>query len=198
MKKMLLPVCAVLVAVCCRADEAVWDPAEYARLAQQAGQISAVISTTRQLAQLFSSLSAGLGSSGGRGLPSSSVTQSLGGMASVSPGDAGAALPTVTGGQSASQSSQSHAAVRQAERQAAADGYALALLVNQDVAGAGNRAQQLAAQAAAAGDVRADLQANSAVCLAILAELNAIDAVLALRLQQGALRHLAAAVPGGG
>jgi hypothetical protein len=67
----------------------------------------------------------------------------------------------------------------------------LALASLQDLQAAGERAVTLRAAVAAAGDLRADLQANSAVALAILAETTAIAALLTLMLQVQCPPHVA-------
>jgi hypothetical protein len=178
---------AFFFAAACRADQAVWDPLEYARLAAQAANNNLAVSVTGQLQQQFAILAAALGSAGVRGPPAIEPGSSLPITATVLP--AAPISPTAT------QLRQSYGAVRQAEQQAAVDGYALSLSVNRDLAGAAGRAQRLADQAAAAVDARADLQANSAVCLAILLELNAVEALLAVSLQQQALQRMSTATP---
>jgi len=148
----------MLISGRCRAQDVIWDPTEIARMAEQAAQLSLAFSTTIEMGLQMTRLANGLGAAGPRGAPS------LTGFASLS-------LPPLP--QSGS-----------ARQQAAVAGFALALQTHQDLTLASGRAQQLAAQANSAGDARADMQANSAVCLAILAELMSIQSLLASSLQQ--------------
>jgi hypothetical protein len=133
-------------------------------MAEQAAQLSLAFSTTVELGLRTAKLAQSIGAAGPRGAP-------------VLPGFASLSLPPTSPSQPGRQSAMS----------AAVDGYSLAMQTNQDLARAADRAQQLAAQAASAGDARADVQANSAICLAILEELTSIQGLLALSLQQRSL-----------
>ena len=160
-----LCVCAILAPRFGWSQDVVWDPSEIARMAEQAAQLSLAFSTTIEMGLQTAKLAQSVGVSGPRGAPS------LPGFASLS-------LSPAAPSQSP----------RQSAVNAAIDGYALAMRTNQDLTLASHRAEQLTAQAAAAADARADVQANSAVCLAILAELTSIQGLLALSLQQRSAR----------
>jgi hypothetical protein len=71
-----------------------------------------------------------------------------------------------------------------------AEGFSLAEVANQDLSSAKTRSETLGAGARAAQDLRDDVQANSAVCLAVLTELGSVQAVLALLLEQQSLARL--------
>jgi hypothetical protein len=110
-------------------------------------------------------------------------------------GDAASLLsttpPTTTGQQQGRQTWQA------AYQKVAAEGLAVSQVATQDSGDAVSRSKNLAAGASSAADLRGDLQANSAVGLALLSELGSVEAVLALLLEQQSLARLTSIANGG-
>jgi hypothetical protein len=79
-----------------------------------------------------------------------------------------------------------------AYQKVAAEGFSLAEVANQDLASAKTRSESLGTAASSSQDLRGDVQANSAVCLAVLSELGSVQAILALLLEQQSLARLTA------
>jgi hypothetical protein len=75
--------------------------------------------------------------------------------------------------------------------EAAADGYAMALAARQQMGTTGDRARTLADQVGGARDMRSDLQANTAVMLAMHDELSQVQALLAAVLEVESAGRLA-------
>ena len=146
-----------------RSQDLVWDPTEIARLSQQAARISIAFSSLVELGQQFSSLSSALGAAGPRTALASVAMSGLSALA-----DPALAAPRNGGSP-------------------AIDGLSVVFLANKDLSMAGDRARLLSGQAAASIDLRGDVQANSAIGLAILAEAISIESLLALRLQSHAM-----------
>ena len=74
---------------------------------------------------------------------------------------------------------------------AAQQGLALAQTANQSLANTAARGQTLAGVASAAVNLRGDVQSDSAVALAVLAQATIIEALLALLVQGQAAQQLA-------
>lgn len=183
-----LPVLALFLAARCGAGEPVWDPTEIARIGEQAAQISLAFSAATDLQQQFNALLGAFGAAGTRGSPPSAATMSLSALTTLPKAVASLSAADLTAGLSAQspnsgQIQQGRLLRQQAALSSAVDGLSLVQVVNQDLSQAASRAQTLSSQAAVAPDARADVQANSAVSLAVLAELTAIEALLALSLQ---------------
>jgi len=75
--------------------------------------------------------------------------------------------------------------------EAAADGYAMALAARHQMESTGDRARMLADQVGGAKDMRSDLQANTAVMLAMHDELSQVQALLAAVLEVESAGRLA-------
>jgi hypothetical protein len=104
----------------------------------------------------------------------------------------GAALTTAPGA-SASAKTLGRQARETVAGEAAADGLALALTARQQIAGMAGRAQGLSTQIAQATTLRQDMEANTAVMLALHDELAQIQALMAALLAIQASDQLAAA-----
>jgi len=183
------------LSICGRAGaDPVWDPTEIARLSQQAAQLATNLSATIETLETFEKLATQVGALGARTSFISSAPASLARYAALPT----AAMPAATDAATllnsrspaATQQRQSRQIWQAASQTVSAEGLAVAQVANQDAGGAISRSKDLAATAAGTQDLRADLQANSAVGLAVLSELGSVEAVLALLLEQQALVRL--------
>jgi hypothetical protein len=179
----------------------IWDPTEIARLSEQAAQLATILSTTIETLQGYDRLAGEIGASGVRSFNSSAPDAMRSYSALVSSG-----MPTSNDVQALLSSSAMSATQLQQARQlwlsayqkVGGEGLAISLTVSKDAGAAQVRAQSLAAMAGTSQDLRSDIQSNSAVCLAVLSELGAIEAALTLLLeQQSSSRLLKMTVNGG-
>ena len=192
-------ICAVLAAFLAegpaRADP-VWDPTEIARLSQQAAQLVTNLSTTIDTLQTFDKLATQIGTMGPRTSFASSAPAALASYAALPsagmPGTTDASALLSAPSLSATGRQQTRQLWREAYQRVATEGLAVSQVANRDAGGAINRSKTLANAASGAQDLRGDLQANSAVGLAVLQELGAVQAVLALLLEQQSLARLTA------
>ena len=174
----------------------VWDPTEIARLSQQAAQLATNLSATIDTLRAFDTLAAQVGSPGARGSSSPSAPAVFARSSTLTAADGPTAsdATSLTSGQAltATQLGQRRRIWQVAFQQAAVDGMALSQVVNQDTGGAVSRSKALADLASGAQDLRGDIQADSAVGLAVLSEVGAVESVLALLLEQQSLVRLKA------
>ena len=174
----------------------VWDPTEIARLSQQAGQLATNLSAIIDNLRTFDKLATQIGGVGGRPAFSSSAPAALARYSALTEGGGPSASDATTLISASTPTSTQMAQHRQmwqaAFQQAAADGEALSQVASQDAGGAVSRSRALGSLASNAQDLRGDLQANSAVGLAVLSELGAVESVLALLLEQQSLVRLTA------
>ena len=183
----------VLLSGPARADP-VWDPTEIARLSQQAAQMANNLSVTIDTLRAADKLIVQIGATGVRSSFRSPAPAALGRYSALSAGsvpsasDAAALMSGVS--LSLTQLSQRRVAWQTASQTAAIEGLALSQVANQDAGESSSRSKALASLASGAQDLRSDLQANSAVGLAVLSELGAVEAVLALLLEQQSLMRL--------
>jgi len=172
----------------------VWDPTEIARLSQQAAQLATNIATTVQTLQSFEKLVVQVGAMGARTSFSSSAPALLASYSSLQ----SAGMPAASDAIGLLSAAVSSATLQQQNRQTwqgayqrvAAEGMAVSQMANQDAGSAVNRSKTLSDAASSAQDLRGDLQANSAVGLAVMQELGSVQAVLALLLEQKSLARL--------
>jgi hypothetical protein len=172
----------------------VWDPTEIARLSEQAAQLGTNLSTLIDNLQTFDKLATEVGATGTRPLtafqPSSTLLAKINLQSSSMPASSDAlALISITP-TTESQTQSSWKIWSSAYQTVAIEGLSLAHVANQDLSSAKTRSQALGIAASNAQDLRGDVQANSAVCLAVLAELGSVQAVLALLLEQQSLARL--------
>ena len=173
----------------------VWDPTEIARLSEQAAQLGTNLSSLIDNLQTFDKLATEVGAMGARPLsafqPSSTLVGKVDLQSSSMPSSSDAlaliANPPATAGQIQS----SRQSWRGAYQKVATEGLSLAEVANQDLSAAKARSLALGTAVSKAQDLRGDVQANSAVCLAVLTELGSVHAVLALLLEQQSLARLA-------
>ena len=172
----------------------VWDPTESARLSEQAAQLGTNLSALIDNLQAFDKLAAEVGAGGARPLiafqPSSTSpgTLSLQSSSVPSAGDAVARISNTP--LTATVQQNGWQIWNTASQKVAVEGLSLAQVANQDTTSAKIRSQALGALAAGTQDLRGDVEANSAVCLAVLTELGSVQAVLALLLEQQSLARL--------
>lgn len=172
----------------------VWDPTEIARLSQQAAQLGVNLTALINNLQAFDKLASEIGASGARPMsalqPSSTMVGKLNLQSSPMPSgnDAFALISNST--MTATQSRTNNQVWNGAYQTVVADGFSLAEVANQDLGTAKARSETLGAGVKAAQDLRGDVQANSTVCLAVLTELESVQAVLALLLEQQSLARL--------
>lgn len=176
----------------------VWDPTEIARLSEQAAQLGINLAALIDNLQAFDKLAAEVGALGTRPAsvlqPSSTMVGRLNLPSSSSMpsgNDALALTPATT--MTASQLQSSRQVWGSAYQSVTAEGFSLAEVANQDLASANARSKSMGEAAGAAQDLRDDVQANSAVCLAVLTELGSVQAVLSLLLEQQSLARLSSA-----
>ncbi len=172
----------------------VWDPTEIAGMAQQAAQIALNLSQATELQLSLTRFSAALGDAGIRSMSVDDPTSQIGTLAGLAAnlpknGDSDS-LWSPTQGQSATKLLQIEVQKQQMARSAAVDGLALAQMTNQTLTDLPHRADQLAEAAAQAQDLRADIEADSAVALSLLAESATAEALLALLLQCRSAQYL--------
>ena len=171
----------------------IWDPTEIARLSDQTAQLATSLSTTIETLQAYDRLMGEIGATGARGF-TSSASYTLRKYSSV----VSSGMPTSSDVQallsgsmtSATQFQQARQLWHAAHQKVGSDGLAISLIATQDAGAARLRSQNLAAMAGASQDLRSDIQSNSAVCLAVLSELGAIEAALTLLLEQQASARL--------
>lgn len=194
---MKVVICMVLAAFLTAAPalaDPVWDPTEIARLSQQAAQLATNLSTTIDTLRTFDKLATQIGAVGPRPFTSTAPT-ALASYA-VLP-SAGLPVATDASGLLSANNSPSATRLQQtrqiwqgAYQRVAGEGLAVSQVANQDAGSAMSRSKTLAGAASTAQDLRGDLQVNSAVGLAVLQELGAVQAVLALLLEQQSLARL--------
>jgi hypothetical protein len=175
----------------------VWDPTEIAGMVNQAAQTAVNLSIATEVQLSLTRLSAALGDAGIRNnlvdIPTSQIS-ALAGLAASAPARGVLdSLWTPIPGQSATQNRQIEARHLQMARVAAVDGLALAQMTNQTLADLPQRADHLVGAAAQAQDLRADIAADSAVALSLLAETATAEALLALLLQCRSIQYLPSA-----
>lgn len=179
----------------------VWDPTEIARLSQQAGQLASNLSAIIENLRTFDKLATQIGGVGARSAFSSSAPAALARYSALTAGggpNASDATTLISPGLSTSTQIVQRRQIWQAAfQQTAAEGEALSQVASQDAGGAVSRSKALAGLASNAQDLRGDLQANSAVGLAVLSELGAVESVLALLLEQQSLVRLTAVANNG-
>lgn len=178
----------------------VWDPTEITRLSNQAAQLATSLSTTIETLQSYDRLAKGIGADGARAFtsPVSDSMRRYPGLASTdmpTSGDLQALLDTSA---SATQLQRTRKIWNDAIQKMASEGLSFSLVAGQDAGAAAARSRSMAAQAGAAQDLRADIQSNSAVCLSVLSELDAITAALAILLEQQASARLMKMTGNGG
>jgi hypothetical protein len=179
----------------------VWDPTEIARLSQQAAQLAANLSATITTLQTFDKLATEVGAVGARTSFHSTAPNILAHYAALQSGG----TPTGASAIALLSATPLVATHQQQDRQiwqaaylkVAAEGLAVSQVATQDAAAAVGRSKALASGASSAQDLRGDLQANSAVGLALLSELGSVEAVLALLLEQQSLARLTIIANGG-
>lgn len=172
----------------------VWDPTEIARLSEQTAQLGTNLSALVDNLQALDKLATEIGAMGARPLnvvqPASSLVGKLSLQSSSMP-SAGDAFMLISSAPATVTTQQNN---RQtwiaAYQKVAVEGLSLAQVANQDLASANVRSQTLGAAAVGAQDLRGDVQANSATCLAVLTELGTVHALLALLLEQQSLGRL--------
>ena len=179
----------------------IWDPTEIARLSQQAGQLASNLSATIDTLRTFDKLSIQIGGAGARTASGQTGSGALARYstlpASGGPTAADAAALITVVSPTGTQRSQTQRLWQAAFQQTAVDGLALSQIASQDAGEAVSRSKALAANASEAQDLRADMQANSDVALAVLSELVAIQSVLSLLLEQQSLGRLTSVANGG-
>lgn len=173
----------------------VWDPTEIARLSEQAAQLGTNLSALIDNLQTFDKLATEVGAMGARPLNAFQLSSTAIGkvdLQSSSMPTGSDALALISNKAAiASQSQSSRQIWNAAYQKIALEGLSLAQVANQDLSSVKTRSQALGAAASNAPDLRGDVQANSAVCLAVLAELGSVQAVLSLLLEQQSLARLA-------
>ena len=172
----------------------VWDPTEIARLSQQAAQMATNLSVTIDTLRTADKLLIQIGATGARPSFSSPVPATLARYSVMSAGNAPPASDATalmsSGSLNLTQLNQRRAKWQTASQTVAAEGLALSQVANQDAGESMSRSKALASLASGTQDLRGDMQANSAVGLAVLSELGAVEAVLALLLEQQSLMRL--------
>ena len=190
-------ICAILAAFLAAAPalaDPVWDPTEIARLSQQAAQLATNLSTTIDALRTFDKLATQIGAVGSRTSFNSGAPTALASYAALA--SAGMPVATDTSGllsassPSATRVQQNRQIWQGAFQRVVGEGLAVSQVANQDAGSAMSRSKTLATVVSSAQDLRGDLQANSAVGLAVLQELGAVQAVLALLLEQQSLARL--------
>ena len=179
----------------------VWDPAEIARLSTQAAQLAGNLAGTIDVLRSYGRMANEIGGAGARAFSSPASSAMLGYAPSVPPGapTSGDAQAALAGDALAISQVQQQRQFWLAARQTIdAEGLAASLAVTEDAGSAPVRTRTLAAAANAAQDLRSDVQANSAACLAVLSELGAIQSVLALLLEQRASARIVRTIGNGG
>jgi len=182
----------------------IWDPTEIARLSQQAAQLSTNLTATIDTLRTVDKLATQIGATGARSSFSSAAPGALARYSALSPDGGGPAASDAAALLSAppsstTQKTQNRAIWLAASQKAATEGLALSQIANQDAGTSVSRTKSLATLASGTQDLRGDVQANSAVGLAVLSELGAVEAVLALLLEQQSLTRLnAVATKGAG
>lgn len=172
----------------------VWDPTEIARLSEQAVQIGTSLVAVNNNLQAFDKLALEVGALGARPMrvlqPSATMVGKLNLQSALMPSgsDAQALISNTT--MTASQMQSSRQIWVGTYQSVAAEGFSLAEVANRDLASAKTRSGALGTAAESARDLRGDVQANSAVCLAVLTELGSIQALLTLLLEQQSLARL--------
>jgi hypothetical protein len=194
MRSLIGAALAALLAAKSAAADPVWDPTEIARLSQQAAQLATNLSTTIDTLRTFDKLAIQIGAMGGRTWFTSTAPTALANYATLPSMDAPVASDAFSllspGSPSATQLRQNRQIWLGAYQRAAAEGLAVSQVANQDAGSAISRSKTLADATSGAQDLRSDIQANSAVGLAVLQELGAVQAVLALLLEQQSLARL--------
>lgn len=194
MKALICVALAVLLAGEPAMADPVWDPTEIVRLSQQAAQLATNLSATIDTLRTFDKLATQIGTSGPRTSFASTAPTALASYATLP----SVGMPVATDASalllgnfaSATGMRQTRQIWQGAHQRVAAEGLAVSQVANQDAGGAISRSKTLANMASGAQDLRGDLQANSAVGLAVLQELGAVQAVLALLLEQQSLSRL--------
>lgn len=179
----------------------VWDPTEIARLSQQTAQLATNLSAAIDTLRTFDKLATQVGTMGARASFNSTAPAVLARYTALRsdgmPAGADAASLLSTTPLTATLRQQNRRTWQAACQKVAAEGLAVSQVANQDSGAAANRSKVLAAGASSAQDLRGDLQANSAVGLALLSELGSVEAVLALLLEQQSLARLTSITNGG-
>lgn len=179
----------------------IWDPTEIARLSQQTALLATNLAATIDTLRTFDKLAAQVGAIGARTQFNSTAPTVLAHYTALQSdgmpagADATSLLSTTT--PTATDQQRNRQVWQAAYQKVAAEGLAVSQVANQDSGAAVTRAKTLAATASSAQDLRGDLQANSAVGLALLSELGSVEAVLALLLEQQSLARLTSAANGG-
>jgi len=194
MRARLRPLLAVALLSGPAMADPVWDPTEIARLSQQAAQMATNLSVTIDTLRTADKLIVQIGATGARSSFSSPAPAILARYSALSAGNvppaADASALMSSGSLSLTQLSQRRLAWQAASQTVAAEGLALSQVANRDAAESMNRSKALASLASGTQDLRGDMQANSAVGLAVLSELGSIEAVLVLLLEQQSLKRL--------
>lgn len=179
----------------------IWDPTEIARLSQQTALLATNLAATIDTLRTFDKLAAQVGAIGARTQFNSTAPTVLAHYTALQsdgmPAGADATSLVSTTTPTATDQQRSRQVWQAAYQKVAAEGLAVSQVANQDSGAAVTRAKTLAATASSAQDLRGDLQANSAVGLALLSELGSVEAVLALLLEQQSLARLTSAANGG-
>jgi hypothetical protein len=198
-----------------RAQVAVWDPEEIARLAEKSARMAEATSHAVELVNNINELSRTIGRSGSLqnvdfthfsvldelnnigpnfgAIPSN--IPALQNVQIISFNDASAFVKKLTmmpsGGSSVSDSGQIRQASDFLYRKALEDGYALSMQTRVSLSVEPQRALSLVAQASATADLRGDIGANTASAIAVLDQLGGIKAMLASFLEIQTARRIA-------
>ncbi len=198
-----------------KAQQAVWDPEEIARLAEKSARMAEAMSRAVELLNNVNDLSRTIGRLGTLSNLDFSRFDTLAGLKGAGP-EFGGLASNIGALQHAKITSFNEASafvrqlttippdagrttgagqVRQAldalYRKALEDGYALSTHARESVSVAPQRAALLVAQASTTADLRGDVGANTAVTMAVLDQLGSLKASLASILEIQATQHLA-------
>ena len=195
-----LCLCLVLAAALLRpspapAQDAVWDPEEVARLAEQSAKMADALSRAVELLGAVDQLARTIGRFGTVSTVDFTrfgTVDGLRGMSLSTENPASFVAKITMPPPGASGAAQIRQDLDALHRSAIEDGYALAMQARGSVSVAPSRAELLVAQASSTTDLRGDAAANTAVSLAVLEQLVALKAMLASLLEieaSGRLRH---------
>ena len=172
---------SVVVALFCllwsfssRAEEAVWDPVEIAKLSEESAQMSEVVLATVDLLNQVNAVVGTVGRIGAMSTLDFTQFHSSAALAGLAPTIAGSG-------------SQPAAAVRKTAMQ---DAYALALHIRQSLTEAPVQGRILASSAAASSTMRGDVAADTQAAVAGLNQLIGLHAMLASLLEIRASEQL--------
>jgi len=186
---------AMAAGPCTVLADPVWDPTEIARLSEQTAQLASNLSAVIENLGMFNRLAAEVGTMGPRSSPAAQMVAQLANYSGLQPvgaptaNDAFSVLSNPP--KTATDLQQDHLRWAAAYEKTAAEGFAVSQVANRDLPLVKARSLALGVAVGGAEDLRADVQANSAVCLAVLTELGTVQAVLALLLQEQSLARLA-------